>query len=142
MTYLLDTNVVSEWVKPRPDPGVVSWLAGIDEDQVFISVCTLAELRFCVARLPAGRRRQRLDAWLSNDIPLRFEGRILSVDASVAEAWGWLVARGKSAGRSIDVMDGLIAATAAIHAMTVVTRDVADFRAVSTPVLNPWTATG
>ncbi len=138
MNYLLDTNVISEWVKPRPNGGVVSWLAQAAEDQIFISVCTLAELRFGVARIVPGRRRRRLDDWLRNDIPTRFEGRILVVDAAVADAWGNIHARGKTIGRSIDIMDGLIAATAEVHEMTVVTRDVSDFGAVGTLVLNPW----
>ena len=139
MTYLLDTNVVSEWVKPRPDPGVVSWLAEAQEDQVFVSVCTLAELRFGAARMPAGRRRDQLDSWLSHDVPLRFEGRIIPVDTAIADAWGWINARGKSTGQSIDVMDGLIAATAETFRLTVVTRDESVFQGIGAPVLNPWT---
>jgi predicted nucleic acid-binding protein len=137
--YLLDTNVISEWVKPRPNPGVASWLSQTDEDQVFISVCTLAELRFGVARLPEGKRRRQLDDWLSNDIPLRFDGRIVMIDIMIADTWGILSARGQAIGRAIDVMDGLIAATAAVHQMTVITRDTSAFEAVQTPSLNPWT---
>jgi predicted nucleic acid-binding protein len=137
--YLLDTNVISEWVKPRPNPGVASWLSQTDEDQVFISVCTLAELRFGVARLPEGKRRRQLDDWLSNDIPLRFDGRIVMIDIMIADTWGILSARGQAIGRAIDVMDGLIAATAAVHQMTVITRDTSAFEAVQTSSLNPWT---
>jgi toxin FitB len=139
MNYLLDTNVVSEWVKPRPNAGVVSWLSQTDENLIFLSVCTLAELRFGIARMPNGRRRQRLDEWLGNDIVLRFEGRIVAIDVPIADAWGILNARSRAAGRSIDVMDGLIAATAAVHDMTVVTRDVSSFKAAGTPHVNPWT---
>jgi predicted nucleic acid-binding protein len=117
----------------------VAWLAESDEDQVFVSVCTLAELRFGVARMEKGRRREQLDAWLSHQVPLRFEGRIIPIDIAIADAWGWVHARGKSSGRSIDVMDGLIAATAETYALTIVTRDVAVFQGVGTPVLNPWT---
>ncbi len=139
VSYLLDTNVVSEWIKPRPNAGVVSWLTQTDEDSIFLSVCTLAELRFGIALLPQGKRRRQLDDWVSNDIRLRFERRILAVDLAVADAWGILSARGQTIGRPIDVMDGLIAATAAVHAMTVVTRDVSAFKAVGTPLVNPWT---
>ncbi|MEA2929090.1 MAG: toxin FitB [Hyphomicrobiales bacterium] len=138
MTYLLDTNVISEWARPRPDEGVVAWLSRTEEDLTFLSVCTLAELRFGVARMPHGRRRRQLDDWLSNEIPMRFDGRIVAIDVAVADAWGIVHARGKAVGRSIDVMDGLIAATAEVHGMTVVTRDIADFKAVGTPVFNPW----
>jgi predicted nucleic acid-binding protein len=80
MNFLLDTNVVSEWKKPRPDTGVVRWLSEIDEDSVFLSVVTFAELRHGIERLPAGKRRKQLDEWLRGDLPLRFEQRILPVD--------------------------------------------------------------
>lgn len=138
MTYLLDTNVVSEWVKARPSPGVVAWLAEADEDRIFLSVCALAELRYGIARMAAGARRQRLDAWLSQELPLRFEGRILPIDASVADRWGVVRARGKSAGRSIDIIDGFIAATAEVHHLTVVTRDTKVFRGIGASVFDPW----
>jgi len=138
VTYLLDTNVVSEWVKARPNQGVVSWLAEADEDRIFLSVCTLAELRYGIARMASGARRQRLDAWLSQDLPLRFEGRILPIDATVADTWGLVHERGKSTGRSIDIIDGFIAATAEVHQLTVVTRDARVFRGIGASVLDPW----
>ena len=93
MNFLLDTNVVSEWTKPRPDSGVVDWLAQIDEDAVFLSVVTFAELRHGIERLPASKRRKQLDEWLRGELPLRFEQRILQVDGAVADEWGRLVAR-------------------------------------------------
>lgn len=138
MSYLLDTNVVSEWVKPRPDTNVIAWLASANEDEVFLSVCTLAELRFGVAWMPKGKRRDRLDAWLRVDLPARFEQRIVPVDSAIADRWGELHARARKSGRSIDVMDGVIAATAEVHAMTVVTRDTADFVAAGASIFNPW----
>ena len=88
MKFLLDTNVVSEWVKPRPDGGVVAWMSEVDEDRVFISVISLAELRRGVERMPSGARRRRLDEWLKEELPLRFEGRVLLIDRVIAEAWG------------------------------------------------------
>jgi predicted nucleic acid-binding protein len=80
VSFLIDTNVVSEWVRPRPDTKVVAWFAETDEDRVFLSVVTLAELRRGVARLPESRRRNRLDEWLRHELPLRFEGRVLAID--------------------------------------------------------------
>jgi predicted nucleic acid-binding protein len=136
--FLLDTNVVSEWVKPRPDPHVVTWLSEANEDDIYLSVCTLAELRFGIASMPDGKRRSGLDRWLRDELVARFDGRIVPIDAAVADAWGVLHARAKAAGRSIDTMDGLIAATAAIHQMTVVTRDVSAFRAAGLSPFNPW----
>lgn len=87
MSFLLDTSAVSEWVKPRPNPGLIGWVESADEDRVFISVVSLAELRYGVERLAAGRRRSRLEQWLRHELPLRFESRILPVDTRVAEAW-------------------------------------------------------
>ena len=139
MSFLLDTNVVSEWTKPRPNPGVIEWLARVDEDTVFLSVVTFAELRHGIERLPAGARRRRLDEWLRSELPLRFEGRIALVDGAVADEWGRLVARHEAGGRSIQAMDALIAATAQVHNLTLVTRNESDFRASVKSVLNPWT---
>ncbi|HKZ73859.1 MAG TPA: PIN domain-containing protein, partial [Steroidobacteraceae bacterium] len=85
MSFLLDTNVVSEWTKPQPNRGVITWLEEADEDRVFLSVATLAELRHGIERLPAGNRRKLLDDWLRDELPLRFESRILSVDETVAD---------------------------------------------------------
>jgi predicted nucleic acid-binding protein len=139
VSFLLDTNVVSEWVKRQPDPGVVAWLAEIDEDRVFLSVITLAELRHGVERLPAGARRRRLDAWLRDELARRFEGRVLPVDEQVADRWGEVVARSEAAGRPIGVMDAFIVATANVHALRLVTRNEADFESVVEALINPWT---
>jgi predicted nucleic acid-binding protein len=140
VSFLLDTNVVSEWTRPLPDEGVVAWLAEVDEDRVFISVVTLAELRHGVARLPAGTRRTRLDGWLTDLVPLRFEGRVLSVDPAIADAWGRLMADASDRGRPLGAMDGFIAATAGWHDLTLVTRNVADFETSGLRLLNPWRA--
>jgi toxin FitB len=138
MSFLLDTNAVSEWVKPRPNPGLIGWMESTDEDRVFISVITLAELRYGVERLAAGARRRRLEEWLGHELPLRFEGRILPVDTNVAEAWGKTVSRSDAAGRPIGAMDAFLAATAESHHLTLVTRNVSDFQVLKA-VLNPWT---
>lgn len=140
MTFLLDTNVVSEWTKPRPDQGVVDWLAAVDEDRVFLSVITLAETRRGIERLAAGSRRQRLDTWLREVLAPRFEDRVLPVDATVADRWGTIVAARETAGRPIASMDALIAATAAVHALTLVTRNTRDFEGSVDAMLDPWAA--
>lgn len=138
MSFLLDTNVISEWVKQRPDPGVIAWVADVDEDRVFLSVVTLAELRCGIARLADGGRRRRLDAWLRDELPLRFEGRLLSVDEAIADRWGEVVARREAAGRPIGVMDAFIAATANVHALTLVTRNESYFEFAVNEIVNPW----
>ena len=139
MSFLLDTNVVSESTKPRPNPGVVAWLAAVDEDNVFLSVITLTELRYGVERLAQGRRRKQLDRWLQQDLPLRFEGRILPIDALVADTCGKLVARTESLGRPIEARDAFIAATAQVHQLTLVTRNVSHFETTVKSILTPWT---
>jgi len=137
--YLLDTNVVSEWVRPRPDPHVVDWLATVDEDRVFLSVITLAELRRGVQRLDRGRRRQQLADWLSEALPARFDGRLVQVDARIADRWGRLMAEAEENGRPLGAMDGFFAATADAMGLTLVTRNEKDLDGRGVRILNPWT---
>lgn len=139
MSFLLDTNVVSEWVKPQPNAGLTQWLSRVEEDDVFLSVITFAELRFGVERLAAGARRKRLDEWLRIELPVRFEQRILLVDGAVADEWGRIVARSTGRGRPIGAMDALVASTAEVHKLTLVTRNARDFEGAVESVLNPWT---
>jgi predicted nucleic acid-binding protein len=139
MSFLADTNVVSEWVKPSPNPGVVAWLADTNEDQVFLSVVTLTELRYGIERIPMGQRQKRLRAWLENDLAMRFEGRILTIDTAIADACGKLVAKSEAAGRPIEAMDAFLAATAEVHQLTLVTRNTAHFHMIVKALLNPWT---
>ncbi len=138
MSFLLDTNVVSEWMKPRPNAGVVAWLAEVDEDRTFLSVITLTELRYGVERMAAGKRKTRLNEWLEEELPLRFEGRLLAIDAAVADACGRMVARSEGMGRRIEAMDAFLAATAEVHRLAVVTRNAADFQFLVKSVFNPW----
>ena len=138
MSYLLDTNAVSEWVKPRPDPGIAAWLHEVDEDRTYLSVITLGELRKGVGRLADGRRRDRLDRWLTDELPERFGGRLLPVDAVVADEWGRLLASAENAGSAVDDADALIAATARVHGLRVVTRNVRHFVATGVDVISPW----
>jgi predicted nucleic acid-binding protein len=138
VSFLLDTNVISEWVKPQPDPNVVTWLAEVDEDRVFMSVASFAEIRHGIEMMPAGRRRERLLNWLIDELPERFEGRILDIDQRVAEMWGLVMARGQKAGVTFGSMDAFFAATAHAHGLTLVTRNVRDFAQAGISLLNPW----
>jgi predicted nucleic acid-binding protein len=136
--YLLDTNVISEWVKPAPDQGVVAWLAAADEDSLYLSVLAFAEIRLGIELLPHGRRRTRLTGWLDRDLGERFEGRIIGIDRTVAEAWANLVVRGRMRGKRPPILDAFLAATALVHGMTLVTRDVGDVDGLDVAILNPW----
>ena len=138
MSYLLDTNAISEWVKPRPDPGIARWLDEVDEDRTYLSVITLGELRKGVDRLADGKRRDRLDDWLTNDLPDRFGDRVLPVDNPIADECGRLLASAETAGTTIGGIDGLIAATAKVHDLQVVTRNVAHFRHTGADIICPW----
>jgi hypothetical protein len=138
VNFLLDTNAVSEWVKPRPNPGLIRWMESADEDRLFLSVITLAELHYGVERMPAGVRRNRVERWLRLEVPLRFEKRVVPVSEEIAVAWGKGVALSESAGHPMSVMDAFLAATAQVHDLTLVTRNTDHFRVLKA-VLSPWT---
>jgi len=134
--YLLDTNCVSELIKPRPEARVVEWVEAADESVLFLSVLTLGEIRKGVAALPQSKRRTRLETWLEVDLQARFAGRILPIDSGIADRWGSMAAESKRKGKSLPVIDGLLAATALHHNLTIVSRNAADFS--NLPVLDPW----
>jgi toxin FitB len=138
--FLLDTNCISEAVRPRPERRVVEWIDGTDESLLFLSVLTLGEIRHGVAALPQSRRRAQLEAWLELALPTRFAERILPIDVQVADRWGQLTAGAKRRGRPLATVDALLAATALHHNLTLVSRNVADFEGTLVPVMNPWHA--
>jgi len=136
--YLLDTNCISELVRAEPDPGVMTWLEAADEALLYLSVLTVGEIRKGIAGLSQGKRRTRLETWLEVELRARFASRILSVDAAVADRWGLLAAGARSEGKSLSTIDGLLAATALQHNLTIVSRNVSVFANVRVQVLNPW----
>jgi predicted nucleic acid-binding protein len=138
--FLLDTNCVSELVRVKPEPRVLEWMEAADESLLHLSVLTLGEIRKGLAALPQGRRRTQLEAWLEVDLRDRFSGRILPVDAAVADRWGLLAAQANRNGAALPIIDGLLAATALHHNLTLVSRNVCDFAAAQVPVLSPWEA--
>jgi toxin FitB len=138
LNYLLDTNVVSEWVKPQPNRNVVRWLAETNEDRICLSVITFAEIRKGVEEMAGGKRREALKSWLQYELLLRFEGRILGVDLGVADAWGALMARGRKRGINLGVLDAFFAATAQAHEVTLVTKNTKHFERLGIALLNPW----
>lgn len=138
MRLLLDTNVLSEFTKPRPAEGVLNWLHGLDEDRTFISFVSIAEIRRGVALMDKGRKRDALDEWLRHDLPQRFDNRTIPVEGAVALAWGDLMALAKRSGRGLASMDGLIAATAIAHDLTLATRNTKDFEGFGIDIVDPW----
>ena len=138
MSFLLDTNVLSELARPNCEPQVGRWINSLDEDETFISVISIAELRQGVEFLPRGKRRDAMHDWLHVNLIRRYENRTIGVTADVAGHWGVLAARARGAGGKLPVMDGFIAATAHIHSLTLATRNVRDFLKLGVKFINPW----
>ena len=138
MSFLVDTNVISEVAKPHPSPHVMAFLHETDEDRLFISVITLGELRRGVALKTDGRVKSALDSWLRVDLLERFSGRIINITIRVADLWGELMADATRRGIALHAMDGFLAATARVHNQTLVTRNVKDFAPFGLPLVNPW----
>ena len=136
MSFLVDTNVFSEVVRPRPDPQVVAWLREHEAD-LYVSAITLGELRRGIERLPAGRRQTQLRAWLVA-LGERMRGRVLSFNASTAHVWGQLKAGWDAVGIVVPTLDSQIAATAQRHGLALVTRNTADFVRTGVRLLNPF----
>jgi predicted nucleic acid-binding protein len=138
--FLLDANCISEAVRVHPEPKVTAWIEAADESLLYLSVLTLGEIRKGIAALPERKRRTRLETWLEVELRARFSERILSIDADVADRWGLLAGRAKAEGRHLSAIDGLLAATAVHHNLTIVTRSAGDFSNLPVAVLNPWEA--
>lgn len=135
MSYLVDTNVLSELRRKRPDPHVVHWFSARPAGTLYLSVLTLGEIRKGVEAISDQNRRLPLLDWLETDLPAFFEGRILPVDGAVAEVWGRLQAR---SGRPLPAIDSLLAATALHHGLMLVTRNVQDMEGLGATLVNPW----
>jgi toxin FitB len=137
--FLLDTNIVSELVKTKPEPKVVEWIEATDEELLFLSVLTLGEIRKGIALVKDPARQVKLEAWLVRALPVRFANRILSIDESIAERWGVLSAQAKAKmNHNLPVIDGLLAATAQHHNLKLVTRNIDDVMGTGVPVFSPW----
>jgi predicted nucleic acid-binding protein len=135
VSYLLDTNVVSELRRKAPDANVSEWLRQRPATSLYLSVLTLGEIRKGVDQLVDPVRRLALQDWLQTELPAWFAGRILNVDAKVTACWGGLLAR---AGPPVPAIDSLLAATAQAHGLTLVTRNVRDVADLGVATINPW----
>lgn len=137
---VLDTNVVSEPLRTAAAPAVIAWLDRQNIETLFLSTISLAELRYGVAALPEGRRKEGLRAALEERILALFGSRVLAFDMAAADAYAVIRARARAAGKAIGASDGYIAATAAARGFAVATRDTGPFETAGVPVLNPWEA--
>ena len=136
--FLLDTNVISELIRPAPDARVVRWADDTEESLLFLSVLTLGEIRKGIMTVGKKARRGRLEFWLTSELRSRFHGRILPIDEAIADCWGTIAALAATRGRPVPVIDGLLAATAQHHNLTFVTRNDSDVAGAGIRVLNPW----
>jgi predicted nucleic acid-binding protein len=135
VSYLLDTNVLSELRRKTPDAAVLEWFTRRPASTLYLSVLTFGELRKGIEGVPDAKRRMALTDWLETDLPAFFVGRILPVDAQVADRWGRLLS---AAGRPLPAIDSLLAASAALHGLSMVTRNSRDFVDLGLDVINPW----
>ena len=137
--FLLDTNVVSELMKPRPHPSVAAWVNATPEELLYLSVLTIGEVRKGIELLPEDApRRAALQTWLARDVRLRFAGRILAFDDATAERWGQVEAFAKKRRQTLPTVDAQLAATGLQHNLTVVTRNTGDIGPTGVSVFNPW----
>jgi len=118
----------------------MDWMRAAEESLLYLSVLTLGEIRNGAAILPQSKRRTYFESWLELDLQVRFSGRILAIDDAVADRWGWLTAEAQRRGKPILAIDGLLAATALHHNLTIVSRNSSDFAGTQVPILNPWEA--
>ena len=136
--WLLDTNVLSELRRVRPDPRVMRFIAAQPLDLLFVSTVTFAEIRFGIELVGDPARRAESNEWLTNTLRPMFEGRVLPVSEDIMFLWRLLVEEGRKIGHTFSQPDLIIAATSRHHGLTIVTRDTADYARTRVPVFNPW----
>ena len=138
MKYLLDTCVISELIKPTPNPKIIAWINHRHESLLFLSVLTIGEIRKGIAKLPDSAKKMMLQAWLDHDLQQRFNWRIIDITEDVAKRWGDIQAAAEQRGVKMPIIDSLIAATGLAHDLTIVTRNVADMTNSGAKLLNLW----
>lgn len=134
---LVDTNVLSELIRPRPEPGVLTWFDAQRDGDLHLSVLTVGEIKRGATRLPFGPRRDQIEGWL-HELLTHYEERVIGFDTETALRWGDLCARAAQAGRTLPVVDAMLAATALRHNLTLATRNTADFDGLDVRLVDPW----
>jgi len=138
MSYLIDTCCISELTKKKPNPNVVKWFTDRDELSMYLSVITFGELRKGIEKLPDSKKKKELNRWIKEDLNQRFKNRVLSINMEEAIKWGELLAASEKNGKPLPAIDSLIAATAQVHDLSVVTRNTHDMEGSEVEVINPW----
>lgn len=138
MNYLIDTCVISELAKKKPEQRIAAWISEIEESRLFLSVLTIGELLKGIEKLPDGSRQDTLRQWVNEDLQERFNGRIAVFDLKAAAIWAKIQAKAEAAGKVMPVMDSMIAATAIANGLAVATRNISDMEASGAVLINPW----
>jgi len=138
MKYLLDTCVISEIIKPKPDKNVISWLTNQDESELFLSVLTFGEIEKGIEKAPDKVRKKKLKLWVEEDLKQRFEGRVLPIDLKTTTQWGSLQGKSEQAGKPMPAIDGLIAVSGLVNNCIVVTRNTSDMEQSTVELFDPW----
>jgi toxin FitB len=138
MRCLLDTCVISELIKPKPDERVMSWLLEQNDSDLYVSALTFGELQRGIEKLPASRKKEEINNWVENEMKRRFQNRTLEIDLFIAKAWGKIQGIADKKGKPMPIFDSLIAATGIVHGLTVVTRNVSGMEQSGVNLFNPW----
>jgi toxin FitB len=136
--YLLDTCVISEIIKPQPDENVIAWVQEKNESSLYLSVLTFGEIEKGIEKALDPVRKRKLQLWVEQDLKQRFENRIIPIDLEVSARWGAIQGQAELVGKSMSVIDGLIAVSGLVHNCIVVTRNIADMEQSAVELLNPW----
>lgn len=138
MKYLIDTCVISELIKPNKNQNVLNWIQSTYEEQLFLSVLSIGEINKGISKLPVSKKKELLGLWVEKDLKKRFIGRILGINEVIASLWGNIQGEAERKGKKMPVVDSLIAATAIVYDMVVVTRNIKDLEISGCKILNPW----
>ena len=139
MSYLIDTCCISELVKKKPNPNVLKWFADQDEISMYLSVITFGELRKGIEKLPDSKKKKELNQWVKEDLYHRFKNRVFNINMEEVNRWGKILATAEKNGKPLPAIDSLIAATARVHDLSIVTRNTQDMEGSGVEVFNPWT---
>lgn len=138
MKFLLDTCIISELIKSKPNKRVVSWIRKHDEENYYLSVLTLGEIQKGIEKVQDIERKKTLHLWVEHDLRERFRNKILAIDTKVAMIWGQIQGKAETLGKPMPTLDGLIAATALAYNLMVATRNISDMKQSGVALINPW----